>query len=140
MFLISEPIMADQPHCTVYTAAPESWHFAQPYEMRIADVYSVGAVLLTMLLGCYAFAPSPACPENDVSAVCTQMKKDRHFITELLRPFNHTLKRLLLRTLEPIPRNRISIEEFLADNWFTQRMESQELEERKESTLWKGLP
>ena len=129
-----------QPRCTIYTAAPESWYSAQEYDMLVADVYSVGAVLLSMLWGRHPFTPSPFDDWIDPNVLHIFNKKDRVLLSQLVRPFSYRLKQVLLRILEPIPQNRITIQQFLADDWFTQTMEPQEREPRWESTLWKGIP
>ena len=134
------PLIDNQQRCTLYAAAPETLGVVQtPYDMRAADVNSIGASLLAMLLGCHPFSV-PQNYSGDVGQRTILMKKDRNLIRQLLQPFDYRLQQLLMKVLEPLPNMRISIDLFLADDWFTHGLQPQELEPDWRYSQWKGLP
>ena len=121
---IPEPIISEQFRCSPVTAAPESLYFEKCYDMKIADVYSVGACLSAMLLACYPFIPSNDTPEEELKIRSTLLKSDTNLLNKLIERFEPTLKEALLRILEPKPQNRITIEEFLEEVWINNQIES----------------
>ena len=110
--------------------------------MMKADVYSVGGCLLALLLACQPFCPPVGLYQEHMAEAKRHilMKKDKNFIQQLVQLFDPSLRQLLLRVLEPEPQNRITIDELLADDWFSRRFQSQELEESWSQINWRGLP
>ena len=114
------------PKCSLYTAAPESYGNPNHYNIRLADIFSVGCCLLTILLGAMPYIPiTPSLDYSDERDVC-RLKRNITVTEDLIRPFDFELRQVLLKLLDPIPDNRISIEQFLADPWFTTRIHSED--------------
>ena len=119
-------MLVSGPKCSLYTAASESYDNPNPYNLRLADIFSVGCCLLTILLGAIPYvAVTPPLDGSDERDVC-RLKRNINVTQDLIRPFDYNLRQVLLKLLDPIPDNRISIEQFLADPWFTTRIHSED--------------
>jgi serine/threonine protein kinase len=124
------------------------------YDMLKADVYSLGVCLLALLLGARPFdlgwdhpKPEPLSPRCRADAMYPDWKKGRYwrlvtnydfmvglrkrgpgFLRCNVSVFEKPLRQLLLSILEPEPADRITLEQFLSDQWFSlgpeQRLQS----------------
>jgi serine/threonine protein kinase len=114
------------------------------YGMLKADVYSLGVCLLALLLGAHPFdlgwdhpKPEPVSPQCWAEDIIPDWKKgwfwrkitNYDFMVDLRKSgpgfigctvsvFNKPLEQLLLSILEPEPVDRITLEQFLSDQWF----------------------
>ena len=117
--------MVEGPLCSLYTAAPEAYENPNEYNLRLADIFSVGACLLDMLLGTTPYEPIDPFIVSEEADSCN-LKRNINVTQDLIRPFDYELRQVLLKLLDPIPDNRISIEQFLTDPWFTTRIHSED--------------
>ena len=128
--------MCNHPRCSYPTAAPESWQTGTySYDMIPADVYSVGAVLLSLLTGCHPFYTFEFFSDTMQGPILISrhaqkyrdyqgheltsfVKRDNSVLTRLVQPFDQQLRDLLLASLAIDPQTRITIQQFLAHQWF----------------------
>ncbi len=47
------------------------------------------------------------------------MKKDSAYVKNLCAGFGHQLKQVLLKLIDPNPNTRLSLDQFLSDEWLT---------------------
>ena len=126
--------MVNEARGSPYTLSPE-YYDKNPHDLVIADSFSVGVCLLCMLLGRIPYLaplPQPIKPtdKHRFMIICNQMKKDIGFTQYLCKQFDHQLRQVLLRILEPNPHQRLTIEEFLADQWFAQSLQFEDISDR----------
>jgi serine/threonine protein kinase len=121
-------ILCRTPTCTIYYAAPES-DMGLEYDMIRADLFSVGCCLLAMLLAAYPFKPHIDWPNSfwpnfqqksiQCKSLSNEMKKDSAYSYGLCKVFNPKLRQVLLKLIDPNPESRLTLNQFLADQWFT---------------------
>jgi serine/threonine protein kinase len=139
--------LADYPLCTLPFGAPESYSKKLRYDTIKADVYSFGSCLsffscfsdITCFVSCFwllldAFPHWPifAMPKSTSLDYQQRMQRWTHFFiclkkdincTKLLcQSFSITLRNLLVNWLEPLPTQRINLDQFIWSDWITQNI------------------
>lgn len=103
--------MIDKHGCPAYVS-PEILYSTNGYSGRAADVWSIGVVLYTMLIGQYPFH------DTDVGVL---FKKIRHGYYTIPDSISAQAKCLIKNILRTKPGDRISIEEVSIHPWFGSR-------------------
>lgn len=101
--------MTDKHGCPAYVS-PEILYSTQGYSGKAADVWSLGVVLYTMLIGQYPFH------DTDVGIL---FKKIRHGYYSIPESISSRAKCLIKNILRTKPSDRLSIAEISKHPWFT---------------------
>lgn len=106
----SNDYMSDTHGCPAYVS-PEILSSSAPYSGKMADVWSLGVMLYTMLVGRYPFH------DPDPAALFSKIRRGQCCLPEGLSPKARCLLQSLLRK-EPC--ERLTAAELLAHPWFHQ--------------------
>lgn len=101
--------LTDKHGCLAYVS-PEILYSADGYSGKMADVWSLGVVLYTMLMGQYPFH------DSDVGVLFKKIRLGSCVIPEHVSPLAKCLLRNLLRT---DPANRLTVKEIPKHRWFS---------------------
>jgi len=110
----SDDTLVEKHGCPVYVS-PEILHSNVRYSGRAADVWSLGVMLYTMLVGRYPFH------DADPSGLFSKIRRGQFTIPDSLSSRAKCLLRNLLRK-DPI--DRLTTSEILAHPWFTAQSQS----------------
>ncbi|XP_029701275.1 tribbles homolog 1-like [Takifugu rubripes] len=109
--------MSDTHGCPAYVS-PEILSSSAPYSGKMADMWSLGVMLYTMLVGRYPFH------DPDPATLFSKIRRGQCCLPEGLSP---KAKCLLQSLLRKEPSERLTIAELLAHPWFRQPAPSQEV-------------
>lgn len=102
--------MSDTHGCPAYVS-PEILSSSAPYSGKMADMWSLGVMLYTMLVGRYPFH------DPDPAALFSKIRRGQCCLPEGLSP---KAKCLLQSLLRKEPCERLTVAELLAHPWFQQ--------------------
>lgn len=109
--------MSDTHGCPAYVS-PEILSSSAPYSGKMADMWSLGVMLYTMLVGRYPFH------DPDPATLFSKIRRGQCCLPEGLSP---KAKCLLQSLLRKEPSERLTIAELLAHPWFRQPAPAQEV-------------
>lgn len=109
--------MSDTHGCPAYVS-PEILSGSAPYSGKMADMWSLGVMLYTMLVGRYPFH------DPDPATLFSKIRRGQCCLPEGLSP---KAKCLLQSLLRKEPSERLTATELLAHPWFHQAPSSQEV-------------
>lgn len=104
----SDDRLADKHGCPAYVS-PEILNTADSYSGRAADMWSLGVILYTILIGRYPFQ------DSDASALFTKIRRGLYSIPDTISSRAKCLIRSLLRMN---PQQRLLADEVLQHPWF----------------------
>lgn len=124
--------LADCPLCTLPFAAPKSYSKKLRDNAIKADVHSLGSRLFSLLLGAFPHWPIFPLPKSTSpdyqqriqrwTNFLMYLKKDINYTKLLYQSFPITLRNLLVNWLEPLPTQRITLDQFISSDCITQNI------------------
>ena len=104
----TDDVLADKHGCPAYVS-PEILNTRDGYSGKAADIWSLGVMLYTMLIGRYPFH------DVEPSALFTKIRRGQYNIPDTISSRAKCLIRSLLRR---VPNERLTAEEVLQHPWF----------------------
>lgn len=101
--------------CPVYIS-PESLQPESSYSGKASNVWALGVILYTILLGCYPFS------HTKLNGLYSKIQKCKFILPELLSP---KVRCLICSILRLDPSERLTAEEILSHPWFSSTSYSQ---------------
>lgn len=135
---VDDDALTDKHGCPVYVS-PEILQSTTDYSGRRADIWSVGVILYTMLIGCYPFH------DTNINVLFSLIRQGHYNIPPTL---SSSAKCLIRNILRMKPDERLSASEVLDHPWFEQcemrserfcRSETKEQEHQVPDTTTKSI-
>lgn len=127
-YVLSDPDndqMTDKHGCPAYVS-PEILYSTHGYSGKAADVWSLGVVLYTMLIGQYPFH------DTDVGILFKKIRQGYYTIPETISP---RVKCLIKNTLRTKPSDRLTVLDISVHPWFTSSRRKIAAPPRNDSTI-----
>lgn len=104
-----DDLVSGKHSCPFYTS-PESLQPESTYSGKASNVWTLGVMLYTILVGCHPFT------HRDLSGLYIKIQKGRFYLPESLTP---KAKCLICSILRLNPSERLTAEDILSHPWFS---------------------